>query len=156
MFLFYIVFGLGPPSPPLPLSLHPTTRIFVKVGLVSQGRSELDPERSAIEEISQGQDTIQVRGPGGREGPGMGSAGGAPRWPKALSAVVVVAAGVVVLVHTEYVWAHLMFQTQPRPQLGGNWAPIDSLALSSFARLKFPLSFRSAGNKGAQEDRVGR
>ncbi|CAN0001741.1 unnamed protein product, partial [Hapterophycus canaliculatus] len=33
---------------------------LAKVGLVSQGRSDLDPERSAIEEISQGQDMIQI------------------------------------------------------------------------------------------------
>lgn len=31
-----------------------------KVGLVSQGRSDLDPNKSAIEEISQGEDTLQV------------------------------------------------------------------------------------------------
>lgn len=31
-----------------------------KVGLVSQGRSDLDPQKSAIEEISQGEETIQV------------------------------------------------------------------------------------------------
>lgn len=34
-----------------------------KVGLVSQGRGELDPKKTAYQEISQGQDTIQVSAP---------------------------------------------------------------------------------------------
>ncbi|CAN0235523.1 unnamed protein product [Pylaiella littoralis] len=33
---------------------------LAKVGLVSQGRSDLDPKKSAIEEISQGEDTVQI------------------------------------------------------------------------------------------------
>ncbi|CAN0492080.1 unnamed protein product, partial [Ectocarpus sp. 8 AP-2014] len=35
---------------------------LAKVGLVSQGRSGLDPDKSAIEEISEGGDTIQQIG----------------------------------------------------------------------------------------------
>lgn len=44
--------------------------MYNKVGLVSQGRSDLDPKKSAIEEISQGEDTVQVfkRGKGGGGG----------------------------------------------------------------------------------------